>query len=227
MTRTISKHQFDVDDEGFYTCRHCGRVSKDPSIIRELSCVKREHPGTLYAPEQWRDGWTEVKRITTESEYWTQAVADEVMVTEGFDADLIYTQIENDLRKSLAAQGKVPARIKRGFKPFPMTSLPGYSVFRVDAETVPANKREIDERLSLASSMMFPPAGASLSETIRPYMEARMNDQLRTDDEALIGPDPFITSWYEPATDTAAVKIVYWTIPRGSVIVTPEGTSIT
>ncbi len=42
MTRTISKHQFDVDDDQFYTCRHCGRVSKDPSIIRELRCIERE-----------------------------------------------------------------------------------------------------------------------------------------------------------------------------------------
>lgn len=227
MTRTISKHQFDVDDEGFYTCRHCGRVSKDPSIIRELPCVSREYSGSIYAPEYWRDDWTEVRRVTTESKYWTQAVLDQAMATEGFDADLIYRQMENDLRKDLADEGKVPARIKRAAQPFPMTSMPGYSVFRVDVEAVPANKREIDERLSLASSMMFSPASSSLSETIRPYMEARMSDQLRTDDEALIGPDPVITSWYESATDTAAVKIVYWTIPRGSVIVTPEGTSIT
>ena len=212
----IRKHQFDVTEDNDHRCRHCGRLSRDPDLIRDLPCVEREG-----LEEDWAkynlDPIT-FNTVTAQREYWTQSVQDSVL--READPRALYEKMENDARRQMYEKDRVPIAKFSRHAPMPMSTMPGYSILKITGDFVPAKRVELQQRLPNAKYSADPAGDA---RSVAQYLA---DQHLAYNDERPIGPDPVIRTFPDHNGDMA-VKVTFWTLPARVRVVTPGEETVT
>lgn len=195
----IRLHSLKEDDEGFWQCRHCHRISKDPALIHEMPCIEREVGPVGPDPDYNRTEFLQV----------TQAVADGLLQEEPDALNRVFAMLENELRWKATGKNLVPrGRIKR--RQSPMSTMPGYVVLVVEAEFFEAKKVEIQK--SIPSEQWY--FLSQPSRAVDDYANREVREYARRENVDIVG-DPVVRTWPAGGASTDMVmKVTFWTRPR-------------
>jgi hypothetical protein len=126
-------HRFRKDDDGWYECVYCHRVSKDTNILNALPCVDGfaiDH-SSLPTNLSDRSSWT------TTSITATRAVTDSTM--EKSEPQPLERAMTADLQEELGKLAEKRALYITSYRPIsmtPMTTMPGFTVFGMSADCI-------------------------------------------------------------------------------------------
>ena len=145
----IQRHNLVQDDEGWWECQDCGKVSKDKTILDPLPCVPTK-PQTEHIATVEYDKW-DVKETRA-----TMAVSDSAIRHAEKDDALSALMRDNKqwLTEEIARQAKEDHLYILKHKEMteaPMTTMPGYNIFGMTAIAIPMKPIRIQKSISTAS----------------------------------------------------------------------------